>query len=60
MEIKKITGFVSEEIDNALDESARKKNKKKMPYIGEIIEKYLQEENDGSEKTSKRNKKTSS
>ena len=60
MEIKKITGFVSEEIDNALDESARKKNKKKMPYIGEIIEKYLQEENDGSQETSnKRNKKTS-
>lgn len=49
MELKKITGLVSEEIDEALDESAKNQNKKKMPYIGEIIQKYLQEENDAKD-----------
>ena len=43
-ETKRITSEIPLELDKALDESARKKNKKKMPYICEIVTKYLEEE----------------
>ena len=43
-ETKRITSEIPLELDKALDESARKKNKKKMPYICEIITKYIEEE----------------
>ena len=58
-EFKKITGIISEELDEALNESARNKNKKKLPYIGEIIEKYLKEENSNGRKKESSKKESS-
>lgn len=57
--IKKITGIISEELDEALNQSAKNQNKKKMPYIGEILEKYLEEEKLETSNEKTRNKKTS-
>ena len=57
-ETKRITSEIPLELDKALDESARKKNKKKMPYICEIITKYIEEEKLETN-SEKRNKKTS-
>lgn len=56
-EMKKITGIISEELDEALNQSAKNQNKKKMPYIGEILEKYLKEEKLETDEISKTDKK---
>lgn len=57
IETKRITSEIPLELDRALDESARKKNKKKMPYISEIITKYIEEEKLESTEKSKTDKK---
>jgi hypothetical protein len=49
MEEKKISGYITREVDEALDDYAKSKNKKKMGLIGEIITNFIKGENDDSE-----------
>lgn len=63
MELKKITGFISEQVDNELNDYAKKNNKKKMGLIGEIVTNFIKgdtngnsEENNSKEKTSSKKK----
>lgn len=57
MELKKITGFISEQTDEELNDYAKKNNKLKMGLIGEIITNFIKGENNGnSEETSSKEK----
>ena len=60
MELKKITGFISEQVDNELNDYAKKNNKKKMGLIGEIVTNFIKGDTNGNSEETSSKEKTSS
>lgn len=57
---KKISGYITREVDEALDDYAEKHNKKKMGLIGEIITNFIKGENFEENRKETSTKKASS